>query len=85
MRPNLFADLRSLALLAGGRWGIVYRDLMTSEGVSLGEDEVFIKGPAGAYVLVCLSDQGENNTVATQAIAQMSRAVWKAFGAEKAG
>lgn len=44
-------------------------------------DGGIVVGPAGAYVLVCLSDGGENNTVATQAIAQMSRAVWKAFDA----
>ncbi|MGI8912195.1 MAG: serine hydrolase [Chloroflexota bacterium] len=43
-------------------------------------DGGIVEGPSGAYVLVCLSSQGENNIVATQAIAQMSRAVWKAFG-----
>jgi beta-lactamase class A len=42
-------------------------------------DGGIIEGPNGAYVLVCLSSHGENNTVAGQAIAQMSRVVWKAF------
>ncbi|HEV7214405.1 MAG TPA: serine hydrolase, partial [Chloroflexota bacterium] len=42
-------------------------------------DGGIVKGPAGAFVLVCLSDHGESNTVATQAIAQLSRAAWKAF------
>jgi beta-lactamase class A len=48
-------------------------------------DGGIIQGPSGAYILVCLSSHGENNIVATQAIAQMSRAAWKAFGAAKAG
>lgn len=47
-------------------------------------DGGIVKGPNGAYVLVCLSSQGENNIVAGQAIAQMSRAVWKAFAARGA-
>jgi beta-lactamase class A len=48
-------------------------------------DGGIVAGPNGAYVLVCLSSQGENNIVAGQAIAQMSRAVWKAMAAQTEG
>ena len=34
-------ELRELALLAGGRWGIVFHDLATDSGVALGADDVF--------------------------------------------
>jgi len=57
----------------------VYHKTGTLRGIV--HDGGVILGPGGAYVLVCLSSHGDNNVVATHAIAQMSRAAWRAFSA----
>lgn len=60
----------------------IYHKTGTLRGIV--HDGGIVEGQDGAYVLVCLSSQGENNIVATQAIAQMARSAWKAFTAKSA-
>ena len=54
-----------------------YHKTGTLPGIA--HDGGIIRAPDGAFVLVCLSSGVDSTAVASQAIAQMSRAAWGAF------